>query len=185
MQLHMKPTRARNVISMSGNSSPGSVPAKRKYIYEDLARLSTYYDIPFIMPQDARHVIYDKGSMFALGVMHALKRKFPNYVERVSKEIFRRVWITNEDIASRESLSHVLLAVDLPVESIAFILDQADSVESKERVTKEAAEAVERGIFGVPSIIYKTDTNSELLFGSDRIYLLAHHLGHSWPPRAD
>lgn len=185
MQLLMKPTRARDVISMSGNSSPGLVPAKRRYIYEDLARLSAHFDIPFVMPQDARHVIYDKGSTFALGVIHALETGFPDYVERVSREIFRRVWVTDADIASRESLNKILLAVDLPVQSITAILDQAASVESKERITKEAGEAVERGLFGVPSIIYKTEENSHLLFGSDRICFLAYHLGHTWPPRRD
>lgn len=181
MDLRLKPTRVRDVISMSGNSSPGSVPAKRKYIYEDLARLSEYYGINFAMPKDAKHVIYTKGSMPAMKLMCALQLHHPHFVDSVSRNLFKRVWVNDEDIATTESLRQSLLVSDFPAESIPALIKSIEVEDWDAVVTEQAAKAVENGLFGLPSFTYDTPNGTQLLFGTDRIFILAKYLGHSWP----
>ena len=89
--------------------------------------------------------------------------------EAFVKLISRMYWSEAGDITSLERLAEWGEACGLDGEEVKRA---AVSEEMKHRIDANTAEAVSRGVFGVPTV----DTGSKLYFGNDRLDLLDRHL---------
>ena len=88
--------------------------------------------------------------------------------------VFRAYWSESRDISDLGTLGEIAIACGLDSASIrAAATDKAYG----ERLEANTREAIERGIFGVPSVICR----GKLFFGNDRLALLDRWLGGEGP----
>jgi 2-hydroxychromene-2-carboxylate isomerase len=88
------------------------------------------------------------------------------------KLVLRKYWSEQGEIGDLDALASWGEAVGLDAQGIR---DAAVSAALKTRIDDNTAEAVARGVFGVPTI----DTGAKLYWGNDRLELLDRHLSRA------
>jgi 2-hydroxychromene-2-carboxylate isomerase len=94
--------------------------------------------------------------------------------------VFRAYWSESRDISDLTTLVEIAAACGLDGAAIAAAASDADYAR---RLEANNREAIQRGLFGVPSVICR----GKLFFGNDRLALLEHwldpdHAGAPLPP---
>jgi len=91
----------------------------------------------------------------------------------MSKRLYQAYWVENIIFPNEHFLDQLALEYQLPINSYK-------SENSKQLLYQNTAEAVKKGLFGVPTIIY----DEQFIWGQDRLFFLkAHYLGKktNWP----
>lgn len=189
MELRLRPAFLGGIMQGSGNKPPGLVPNKFMYMTQDLARLADYFNVPLQTPSDPADVMFRKGSLSAMRFVAAVQEKEKGgdgKVERVSRELWRRIWSEDKDITEPASLSEAAKKAGLSENEIKEVLSMYTSKEIKDKLKKSSEEALNYGAFGFPMIVCHVDGKPEMFFGSDRFELMAHCIGEKWlGPRPD
>ena len=139
------------VFRSVGNTMPGALPARAKYMLHDLKRWARAWEIPFQFSESFPH-----NSLLA---MRALTAAPQNRIQDLSLALFKAAWADNQDISKPDVVSAALgdMADDLLAAS------QDPSV--KDRLKETTQRAVEAGAFGAPSFVVGDD----LYWGNDRL----------------
>ena len=147
------------IFKSTNNVSPiesfKTVPAKGKYDDLDTARFVKKHDITFNFnsnfPINTLNLM--RGAIFAQenGI-------FDNYVEVV----FKSMWVDNKKMDDLDVIHSVLLENGLPVKDI---FEGTQDQKIKDKLLKNTSEAVEKGVFGAPSLL----VNNELFFGKETL----------------
>ena len=147
------------IFKSTNNVSPiesfKTVPAKGKYDDLDTARFVKKHDISFNFnsnfPINTLNLM--RGAIFAQenGI-------FDKYVEVV----FKSMWVDNKKMDDLEVIQTVLLENGLPVKEI---FEGTQDQKIKDKLIKNTSEAVEKGIFGAPSMLVE----DELFFGKESL----------------
>ncbi len=147
------------IFKSTNNVSPiesfKTVPAKGKYDDLDTARFVKKHDINFNFnsnfPINTLNLM--RGAIFAQenGI-------FDKYVE----VIFKSMWVDNKKMDDLGVIQTVLLENGLPVKEI---LEGTQDQKIKDKLIQNTNEAVERGIFGAPSMLVE----DELFFGKESL----------------
>ena len=148
------------IFKSTNNVSPiesfKTVPAKGKYDDLDTARFVKKHDITFNFnsnfPINTLNLM--RGAIFAQenGI-------FDNYVEVV----FKSMWVDNKKMDDLDVIHSVLLENGLPVKDI---FEGTQDQKIKDKLLKNTSEAVEKGVFGAPSLL----VNNELFFGKETLH---------------
>ena len=85
---------------------------------------------------------------------------------------FRARWAEARDIADPVVVGELLAGAGLEPEAA---LERAQSDETRERLDKASRQAVERGVFGAPTIF----VGDEMFWGNDRFELVRHYIQKS------
>ncbi|HUY20509.1 MAG TPA: 2-hydroxychromene-2-carboxylate isomerase [Candidatus Binataceae bacterium] len=135
-----------------------ALPPKYRYLRADLARWARRYGVPLVSPESVSHMDPTIPPRIGRGFLVARRRqKELAYLSAA----YRKVW--GEAAEMNDALLRELAAVaGLPA---ADFLKAVDSDEIRKEAEREIAEASERGVFGVPSVI----VNDELFWGNDRL----------------
>ncbi|MEE2755677.1 MAG: 2-hydroxychromene-2-carboxylate isomerase [Myxococcota bacterium] len=139
------------VFRSVGNTMPGALPARAKYMLKDLSRWSKSWNIPFTFSDSFPH-----NSLLA---MRALTAAPMDCIEQLSLSIFQAAWVHNQDISKPDVVKGAL--GDLADELLTATQDPA----VKERLKQTTQEAVDAGAFGAPSFV----VGDELYWGNDRL----------------
>ena len=147
------------IFKSTNNVSPiesfKTVPAKGKYDDLDTARFVKKHDIAFNFnsnfPINTLNLM--RGAIFAQenGI-------FDKYVEVV----FKSMWVDDKKMDDLEVIQTVLLENGLPVKEI---FEGTQDQKIKDKLIKNTSEAVEKGIFGAPSMLVE----DELFFGKESL----------------
>ena len=147
------------IFKSTNNVSPiesfKTVPAKGKYDDLDTARFVKKHDIAFNFnsnfPINTLNLM--RGAIFAQenGI-------FDKYVEVV----FKSMWVDNKKMDDLQVIQTVLLENGLPVKEI---FEGTQDQKIKDKLIKNTSEAVEKGIFGAPSMLVE----DELFFGKESL----------------
>nr|XP_033781387.1 glutathione S-transferase kappa 1 isoform X1 [Geotrypetes seraphini] len=180
IDVKLRPGFLSGIIHATGNQAPAMVPKKGAYMVHDLQRLATYYQVPLKQPSDFFEVVLNKGSLSAMRFVTAIDMAHPEFVESVSRELWKRIWSTDEDITQPESLLSAAQKAGLPSEEAQKMLKMISSPEVKNRLRDSTEEALNYGAFGMPAIVAHVKGTPHLFFGCDRFELLAHLLGEKW-----
>ncbi|XP_041649084.1 glutathione S-transferase kappa 1-like [Cheilinus undulatus] len=183
MELKLRPAFLGGIMQGSGNKPPGLVPNKFMYMTQDLARLAEYFNVPLQTPSDPADVMFRKGSLSAMRFVAAVQEKEKGgdkKVERVSRELWRRIWSEDKDITEPASLSEAAKKAGLSENEIKEVLSMYTSKEIKDKLKNSSEEALNYGAFGFPMIVCHVDGKPEMFFGSDRFELMAHCIGEKW-----
>jgi 2-hydroxychromene-2-carboxylate isomerase len=145
------------VFQATGNRSPMEVPAKGKYITEDLTRFARRYGVQFrINPHfPINTLMLMRG---AVGLQLRMPTRMPVYVDA----IFHAIWVEGRNMNEPAVVGEVLR--DTGFEPKDFLALAGDP-EVKEDLKARSQEAVARGVFGAPTFF----VGEQMFWGQDRL----------------
>ena len=166
-RIDWRPMLLGGVFKATGNVSPAAVPAKGRYMNDDIVRWAARYGVPF------RHNPYFPINTLTLmrgatGLQMRRPDDFPRYLEAVH----RAMWEEEKNLGDAEVLAATLSAAD--IDAAALLALVADP-EVKARLVATTEEAVGRGVFGAPTFF----VGGQMFFGQDRLGFVAEALGGS------
>jgi len=138
------------------NDSPFNVnPARGRYMWRDLERVSARHNLPFRRPS-----VFPRRSLLAarLGGIEAIDPVLPEFTRAVYLANFER----DLDIEDPAVVGPILAGLGLDAPGL---LARADDADIKERLRVLTDEAWERGIVGAPSFL----VGGEVFWGQDRL----------------
>lgn len=144
------------LFKASGNSSPVTVPAKGRYMMmEDLPRFAKLYNVPLNtnphFPINTLNLM--RGAVSALNEAY-----FDTYIDT----IFNSIWVESRNMGDIDTVIEVLSDAGLDAKSI---LEATQNPEVKQQLISNTEQAVERGLFGAPTMF----VDGEMFFGQDRL----------------
>lgn len=156
-QLVYKPMLLGGVFQATGNASPVTVPAKGRFMLQDLARFARRYQVPM---QFNPHFPINTLPLMRAAV--AVQQRLPERFEAFLTLIFQAMWVQARNLGDPAVLAEVLVAGGFdPQQLLALTAEQA----IKDALKANTDEAVKRGVFGAPSLF----VGDELFFGQDRL----------------
>jgi 2-hydroxychromene-2-carboxylate isomerase len=156
-ELVYRPMLLGAVFKATGNSSPANVPAKGRYMNADLARYAIRYGVAF--HQNPHFPIITLTLMRgAAGVQWSMPERFGDYLRCV----FEAMWVKELNMNDPGVVAAALREAGFESEEFMALVNNA-AVKDRLRATTD--EAVERGVFGAPSMF----VNGTLFFGQDRL----------------
>ena len=150
-----RPMLLGGVFKATGNASPVMIPAKGKWLMDDLSRWAARYGVPLTLPPG-----FPINTLYLMRGACALQgtADFQPYVRAVYHAIFGE----GRDMSDPATIGEVLTAAGLDARAI-IASTQDDAVKDKLKATTE--EAVKRGAFGAPTMF----VDGQMFFGQDRL----------------
>ncbi len=161
--LKYKPILLGGIFKATGNASPVTVAAKGRYMGSDIPRFAEKYGVP-----------YNFNPNFPINTLALMRGaaayqdedKFASYLDAV----FDAMWLNEKDMNDPEVAGAVLAEAGFdPAEFMARVGDQA----VKDKLMADTEAAVERGLFGAPTMFVGDD----MFWGQDRLHFVAEALG--------
>ncbi|XP_043116027.1 glutathione S-transferase kappa 1-like [Puntigrus tetrazona] len=183
IDLKFKPAYLGGVMNESGNRPPAVVPNKFYYMTTDLKRVSEYFGVPVVAPSDVFEAMFEKGSLNAMRFLTAVAEKEKEgdvMVERVSRELWKRIWSTDQDVTQPASFIQAGLKAGLSANELEEILALTKSQPIKDKLKSITQEALGYQCFGFPFIVCHVNGKAECFFGSDRFEIMAQCIGEKW-----
>ena len=150
-----KPMLLGGVFKATGNMSPIHVPSKLAYQTTDIARFVQHHGLS--NPHNAHFPVMTislmRGAIFAAGKPY----------EKAYLDIaFDAMWIEGRKMDDPETIFEVLSSADLPA---AEIIAGTQEPQIKSALIAATQEAVDRGVFGAPTLFVR----GEMFFGKDSL----------------
>jgi 2-hydroxychromene-2-carboxylate isomerase len=143
------------VFKATGNTSPVLVPAKARYMNQDLARFAKRYGVVLNFNT---HFPVNTLPLMRGAVAYQATNQFDLYVNAV----FDAMWAHPRNLNDPAEIAHVM--TDIGIDADDF-LARIDRPEIKEKLKANTEGAVARGVFGAPTFF----VDGEMLFGQDRL----------------
>ena len=172
-RVHYHPVVFGAMLKHHGQLGPAEMPGKRDWTYRQVMWLAKQQGTPLQMP--ASHP-FNSLSLLRLAVA-ASDNGEPN--RYVVESIFKHVWCTGLEASDAERLE----ALQLHLRSQAHLtLKDPQSVEVKQLLQQQTQQAIDLGLFGVPSMV----VNGQVFWGQDALPMLRAYLqGDAWFESAD
>ena len=153
--VNYKPILLGAIFQATGNRSPVEVPAKGRYMTEDLKWFAARYGVPF---QWNPHFPINTLSLMR-GATYAQRA---DCLLPYSNAMYGALWADGINMNEPQEVAKVLAAAGLPVqEFVAAIQDPA----IKQALKSATDEALSRGLFGAPTFF----VGERMHFGQDRL----------------
>ena len=161
-ELVLKPVLLGGIFKATNNVPPGAVPAKGRYMLNDMARFARRYDIKMrFNPNFPLNTLTLMRCAFAAITM--------NKIDEYNQAVFNAVWVAEKNMGELDILKTTLDDANLPTEEL---LERAQTEMVKTALKDATAAAVERGVFGCPTLF----VGDEMFFGQDRMEFVAEAL---------
>ena len=157
--LVLRPVLFAALLEHGGQRGPAEIPAKRAWLVSDCLRLAALEGVPLTFP---KHHPFNPLSALRL----ALRDVAGERQEAVADTLWEAGWRKGADLGSPEELVAVLDARGLDGRAL---LAWSSEPAAKETLRRETADAIARGVFGVPTMI----AGDALFWGNDRVEHLA------------
>lgn len=156
-QLVYQPMLLGGVFKTTGNASPISVPAKGRYMLQDLARFAQRYQVELnFNPHFPINTLLLMRA--TTGVQMHLPERFIDFIDC----LFRALWVDKRNLNDAASVAQVLEQGGFDPQQI---LDLSNTEDVKTALRNNTEQALQRGVFGAPSMF----VGEELFFGQDRL----------------
>nr|KAF6469512.1 glutathione S-transferase kappa 1 [Molossus molossus] len=157
--------------------------------FEILCRYQNIWNVSLqLRPTLIAGIMKDSGSLSAMRFLTAVNLEHPKMLEKVSRELWMRVWSRDEDITEPQSILAAAEKAGMSTEQARGLLEKIATPQVKNQLKETTDKACKYGAFGLPVTVAHLDGQTHMLFGSDRMELLAHLLGEKWmgpvPPAA-
>ena len=149
----------------AGNTGPSNreIPAKLRYMMTDVDRWAKRVNLPVSFPASL-----DSHRMNA-GTFYALDRSLG---EKYVREGFNLGWGLGGDIGSDETLTRLAEIMGWPP---AEFIEYAGASKALPEYVASNRQAVEKGVFGVPTVI----VDDQMWWGNDRLDFVEEYLAES------
>ncbi len=145
------------VFKATGNASPVSVPAKGRWMGQDIARWARRLGVPFAFNP---HFPINTLPLMrgACGVLLRQPADFRRYADAV----FQAMWVAPRNLGDAAELAAVLDSAGFDPDAFNALVADA---EVKAKLVANTEASVARGVFGAPTCF----VGSEMHFGQDRL----------------
>lgn len=156
-ELAWRPLLLGGVFQATGNRSPVEVPAKGRYLNRDLRRYAQRYGVPF------RHnPHFPINTLLLMRGATALQMHQPERFGDYCRAVYQAMWVDGRDMNDPAVVAEVLAAAGFDPAALVALANRQDV---KDRLKAVTAEAVERGVFGAPTMF----VGDEMFWGQDRL----------------
>ncbi|MHC8402043.1 2-hydroxychromene-2-carboxylate isomerase [Pseudomonas sp. MDT1-17] len=156
-QLIYKPMLLGGVFKATGNASPATIPAKGRYMFQDLDRYAKRYGVP--LKFNPRFPI---NTLMLMRAVTGMQLRHPERFQAFIDCLFHALWVEGRDLDDPATVATVLTQNGFdPNEVLAMTADE----EVKATLKDNTETAVQRGVFGAPSMF----VDNQLFFGQDRL----------------
>lgn len=153
--LNYQPMLLGGVFKATGNSTPVLIEPKREWILEDVARYARHYGVPYQM-----NPFFIVNSMTMM--RGAIWAENSGVLEGYNKAMYEATWVNGLNTSETDVLAAVMHKAGLDGEAMLSAV-KTDAI--KKQLIDVTTEAVNRGVFGAPTMI----VDGELHFGQDRL----------------
>jgi 2-hydroxychromene-2-carboxylate isomerase len=143
------------VFKATGNTSPAMVPAKARYMNQDLARFAKRYGVVLNFNT---HFPVNTLSLMRGAVAYQSTSQFDLYVNAM----FDAMWAHPRNLNDQSEVSHTLHDIGISADDYLARIERADV---KEKLKANTEAAIARGVFGAPTFF----VDGEMYFGQDRL----------------
>ncbi len=154
VEVKYRPMFLGGVMKATGNSPPGTVPAKGRYLARDLRRWAKHYDVPFRF-----NSIFPQNTLSALRLALVAQRR--GTFDAVHQPLCDAMYVNDRDLSDPAVLAEIVTAAGLDADDYAAAIG-TDEIKNELKANTE--EAVARGAFGAPTFF----VGEEMFFGNDR-----------------
>jgi 2-hydroxychromene-2-carboxylate isomerase len=156
-QLAYRPMLLGGVFKATGNASPVLVPAKGRWMGQDIARWAKRWGVPFTFNPH-----FPINTLTLMRGAVGLQMRQPRDLSRYVDAVFQAMWVKPRNLGDAAVLGALLTEAGFETDAFMALVGDA-AVKAELIATTE--EAVARGVFGAPSC-FVGDT---LFFGQDRL----------------
>ena len=156
-QLLWRPMLLGGVFKATGNASPAMVPAKGRWMNQDMARWAKRYDVPLAM-----NPYFPINTLTLMRGATGLQLRQPAQFERYVETVYRAMWEAPCNMGDPAVLAQVLQRDGFDADGLLAL---AGDPEVKARLVATTEEAVARGVFGAPTMF----VGEQMFFGQDRL----------------
>jgi len=155
--LRHRPLLLGGVFKSSGNASPVAVPAKGRWMQQDIARWARRWGVPF-----AFNPHFPVNTLTLMRIAAGLQLRQPADFLRYADAVIAALWVAPRKLDDPAELTEVLQQAGFDA---AALLALAADAQVKAALLAATEEAVARGVFGTPSCF----VGGEMHFGQDRL----------------
>lgn len=152
-----KPFLLGKAFEATGNRAPATIPAKGKYLFQDLRLWAKHYGVPFRFPK-----VFPVASLTSLRIACALS---DDDVGTWAKAVMSAYWTREQDIGQPEVLQSVIADLGWNADEL---LARTQDPAVKEKLKANTEEAISRGVFGAPTFFI----GKHMFWGNDRFPLM-------------
>jgi len=156
-ELVWKPMLLGGVFQATGNRSPVEVAPKGSYMIDDLKRYARRYSVPYV-----QNPHFPINTLMLMRGATALQMHEPERFRAYVDAVYQALWVDGRNMNDPATVGAVLQEAGFDARKIlALTADQ----EVKDRLKSVTQEAIDRGVFGAPTM-FVGDT---LFWGQDRL----------------
>ncbi|MGU9825316.1 DsbA family protein [Pseudomonas sp. LF090] len=145
------------VFKATGNASPITVPAKGRYLFNDLARYAQRYNVTLKFNPH-----FPINTLMLMRAVTGMQLHQPERFQGFIDCLFRALWVEGRNMGDPAVVAAVLTEAGFNPEEVLALANH----ESVKAALKDNTEqAVQRGVFGAPSMF----VGNQLFFGQDRL----------------
>ena len=152
-----RPMLLGGVFKATGNASPVTVPAKGRWMNDDINRWADRYGVPFHFNPH-----FPINTLTLMRGAAGLQLRRPQDFDRYLEVVERAMWVEQKNLGDPTVLGATL--ADAGIDGPALTALVGDP-EVKARLIATTEEAVARGVFGAPTFF----VGKAMFFGQDRL----------------
>ena len=152
-----RPMLLGGVYQATGNASPATIPGKGRYVQMDYERHARRYGVPF---RENRH--FPIITLFLMRAVTGIQLRRPEQLQQLLGCVFRALWIEGLNLNDAQLTADTLAGGGFDPADIERLAQDPDT---KATLKATTAEAVERGVFGAPTLF----VGEQMFFGQDRM----------------
>jgi 2-hydroxychromene-2-carboxylate isomerase len=156
-----RPMLLGGVFKATGNHSPVAIPAKGRWLINDLKRWADRYGVPLQLPAD-----FPLNTLTLMRGAAGIQLRQPQDLARYLEAVFNGIFAQGLPMGDPAVVAEVLTKANVDP---AHLLALAADPEVKQALVATTEEAVARGVFGAPSMF----VGEEMHFGQDRLEFVA------------
>jgi 2-hydroxychromene-2-carboxylate isomerase len=156
-QLIYIPILLGGIFKATGNASPATIPAKGRYMFQDLDRYAKRYGVPLKFNPH-----FPINTLMLMRAVTGIQLRHPERFQTFIGCLFHALWVEGRSLDDQATVASVLTQNGFdPNEVLALTADEEVKAVLKDNTEK----AVQRGVFGAPSMF----VDNQLFFGQDRL----------------
>ncbi len=152
-----RPMLLGGVFKATGNASPVTVPAKGRWMFDDITRWARRYGVPF-----AFNPAFPINTLTLMRGAAGLQLRQPERLAAYCAAVFNALWQQRQNLGDPGALATTLAAAGFDAEAFMALVAEP---EVKAALVATTEEAVARGVFGAPTCFVGT----QMFFGQDRL----------------
>lgn len=150
-----RPILIGGLFKITGNVSPVTVAPKGVWFFDDISRYAAHYGVAFLKNP---HFIINSLPLMR-GAVWAERE---GCLERYNQIMFEACWVDGRNLNDPAEIMKTLTSGGFDAEALAKAIQEAGI---KQALIEATQEAVDRGVFGVPTMF----VGDEMHFGQDRL----------------